>query len=67
LTRGLRREEVAALAGVGTTWDTWLEQARDIRPSERTFRNIARALQLDKVETKYLLDLALEHSPPQAS
>jgi transcriptional regulator with XRE-family HTH domain len=61
LTPGLRREEVAEIAGVGTTWYTWLEQARDIRPSERTLRRIARALQLDKPETKYLLDLGLEH------
>jgi len=28
---GLRREEVASLAGVGLTWYTWLEQGRDIR------------------------------------
>jgi transcriptional regulator with XRE-family HTH domain len=63
LTPGLRREEVAELAGIGTTWYTWLEQARDIRPSDRTLRRIARALQLDKLETKYLLDLGLEHAP----
>jgi transcriptional regulator with XRE-family HTH domain len=63
LTPGLRREEVAELAGVGTTWYTWLEQARDIRPSERTVRRIARALQLSKTETQYLIDLALEHTP----
>jgi transcriptional regulator with XRE-family HTH domain len=29
-TPGLRREEVAQLAGVGVTWYTWLEQGRDI-------------------------------------
>jgi transcriptional regulator with XRE-family HTH domain len=63
LTPGLRREEVAEQAGVGTTWYTWLEQARDIRPSERTLRRIARALRLDKTETKYLLDLAVEQPP----
>jgi transcriptional regulator with XRE-family HTH domain len=66
LTSGLRREEVAELAGVGTTWYTWLEQARDIRPSEVTLLSIARALQLTKVETKYLLDLALERGPRTA-
>ena len=32
-TPGLRREEVAQLAGVGVTWYTWLEQGRDINPS----------------------------------
>jgi transcriptional regulator with XRE-family HTH domain len=63
LTPGLRREEVAELSGVGTTWYTWLEQARDVRPSEITLCNIARALRLSKVERKYLLDLALERAP----
>jgi transcriptional regulator with XRE-family HTH domain len=63
LTSGLRREEVAELAGVGTTWYTWLEQARDIRPSEVTLLRIARALQLNAVEKRYLLDLALECAP----
>jgi transcriptional regulator with XRE-family HTH domain len=61
LTPGLRREEVAELAGVGTTWYTWLEQARDIRPSEITLQRISRALQLRPVERKYLFSLALEH------
>src|SRR5262249_27795992 len=60
LTPGLRREEVAELAGIGARWDTWLEQARDIRPSERTLRNIARVLQLDQLEKEYFLKLALE-------
>ena len=32
-TPGLRREEVAQLAGVGLSWYTWLEQGRDIKPS----------------------------------
>ena len=32
-TPGLRREELAALAGVGVSWYTWLEQGRDIHPS----------------------------------
>jgi transcriptional regulator with XRE-family HTH domain len=63
LTSGLRREEVAELAGVGTTWYTWLEQARDIRPSEVTVNSIARALRLTKVERGYLLDLALGRAP----
>jgi transcriptional regulator with XRE-family HTH domain len=62
-TPGLRREEVAALAGIGAAWYTWLEQARDIRPSEGTLRRIARALQLNDTERKYVLELALEHTP----
>jgi transcriptional regulator with XRE-family HTH domain len=67
LTPGLRREEVAELAGVGTTWYTWLEQARDIRPSEVTLRRIGRALQLTKPETRYLLELGLERAPKTPS
>jgi transcriptional regulator with XRE-family HTH domain len=63
LTSGLRREEVAERAGLGTTWYTWLEQARDIRASEVTLHRIARALQLTKAEERYFLDLALERAP----
>jgi transcriptional regulator with XRE-family HTH domain len=63
LTSGIRREEVAGLAGVGTTWYSWLEQARDIRPSEVTLLRISRALQLSAPEKKYLLDLGLERTP----
>ena len=62
-TPGLRREEVAELAGIGTAWYTWLEQARDIRPSEGALRHIARALQLSEVERRYLVELATEHMP----
>jgi transcriptional regulator with XRE-family HTH domain len=62
-TPGLRREEVAELAGIGTAWYTWLEQARTIRPSEGALRQIARALQLDETEKKYFLKLALERAP----
>src|SRR6516162_2550434 len=62
LTSGLRREEVAERAGLGSTWYTWLKQARDIHPSEDTLHRIARALQLNKAEKRYLLDLALEHA-----
>jgi hypothetical protein len=62
-TPGLRREEVAELAGIGTAWYTWLEQARDIKPSEGSVRQIARALLLDDTSKRYLLDLALERAP----
>jgi transcriptional regulator with XRE-family HTH domain len=62
-TPGLRREEVAELAGIGTAWYTWLEQARDIRPSDGALRSIARALKLDDIERKYFYDLALERAP----
>jgi transcriptional regulator with XRE-family HTH domain len=62
-TPGLRREEVAELAGIGTGWYTFLEQGRDVRPSEGALRRIAGALQLDHAEKKFLLDLALESAP----
>lgn len=57
-TPGLRREEVAALAGVSTEWYTWLEQARDVQPSAETLKRIAAALRLEAGEAQHLLTLA---------
>lgn len=57
-TPGLRREEVAALAGVSTEWYTWLEQAREVQPSAETLRRIAVALRLEPGATLHLLTLA---------
>lgn len=57
-TPGLRREEVAQLAGVSTTWYTWLEQGRDIKVSASVLDAIAGALRLNADERKYLFDLA---------
>jgi transcriptional regulator with XRE-family HTH domain len=57
-TPGLRREEVAELAGVGTTWYTWLEQARDIQPSSDVLARLGRALRLNGVEMRHLFVLA---------
>lgn len=62
-TPGLRREEVADLAGVGLTWYTWLEQGRDIRVSAAVLSGIARALQLEPGERAHLFRLA-GHAPP---
>lgn len=59
-TPGLRREEVAQLAGISTTWYTWLEQGRDISMSTSVLDCIATALQLTLDERKYLYALALE-------
>jgi transcriptional regulator with XRE-family HTH domain len=56
-TPGLRREEVAQLAGVGTTWYTWLEQARDVRASTEVLEAVARALRLTEAEHRHLLRL----------
>lgn len=57
-TPGLRREEVAGLANVSTEWYKWLEQARDVRASPDTLRQIARALRLQPSETQHLLRLS---------
>ena len=57
-TPGLRREEVAQLAGVGVTWYTWLEQGRDINPSAQVLEAIARTLQFDSHEHSHLFTLA---------
>jgi len=59
-TPGLRREEVAALAGVSTTWYTWLEQGRDIQASPNVLDAIASALRLTHDERNYLYGLAME-------
>ena len=57
-TPGLRREEVAQLAGVSVTWYTWLEQGRDISASPQVIDAIARALLLDRDDHRHLRDLA---------
>jgi transcriptional regulator with XRE-family HTH domain len=57
-TPGLRREELATIAGVGVTWYTWLEQGRDIRVSAETLDRIAAALRLTPTDTAYLFSLA---------
>ncbi|MCW5620570.1 MAG: helix-turn-helix domain-containing protein [Burkholderiales bacterium] len=62
-TPGLRRDEVALLAGVGTTWYTWLEQGRDVRPSAEVLNALAQALQLDRAERQHLFILAGRPSP----
>jgi transcriptional regulator with XRE-family HTH domain len=56
-TPGLRREEVALLAGVSHTWYTWLEQGRDIRPSRQVVDALARTLRLTPAEHEYVLRL----------
>src|SRR5262249_28047176 len=53
-TKGLRREEVAQLAGVSTTYYTFLEQGRDLRPSWEVLDAIARALRLNPAERAHL-------------
>lgn len=57
-TPGLRREEVAALAGVSVSWYTWLEQGRDIRTSPELIERLAKTLQLTASDTDYLYRLS---------
>jgi transcriptional regulator with XRE-family HTH domain len=56
-TPGLRREEVARIAGVGTTWYTWLEQGRDVRASRSVLEAIADALRMTAAERSHLIVL----------
>ena len=57
-TPGLRREEVAELAGIGVDWYIRLEQGRAVSPSVTTIEALARALHLGKVEHAHLRALA---------
>lgn len=63
-TPGLRREEVAALAGVGLTWYTWFEQGRNIHVSEKFLLSVAHSLKLDDAECSHLFLLAHKRPPP---
>ena len=63
-TPGLRREEVAALAGVGLTWYTWLEQGREISVSQDLLLRISKILKLDDAECCHLFLLAQQRPPP---
>jgi len=57
-TPGLRREEVALLAGVGVTWYTWLEQGRGINASTQVLDAVANTLRLDRAEREHMYQLA---------
>ncbi|MBB4892535.1 transcriptional regulator with XRE-family HTH domain [Streptomyces olivoverticillatus] len=67
-TPGLRREEVAVLAGVGASWYQWLEQGRDITVSPQVLDSVARVLRLDEMERRHLYVLAGLNPPlPQTA
>ncbi|MFD6424238.1 helix-turn-helix transcriptional regulator [Streptomyces sp. NPDC060198] len=57
-TPGLRREEVAVLAGVGVSWYQWLEQGRDITVSPQVLDSVGRVLRLTSAERRHLYVLA---------
>jgi transcriptional regulator with XRE-family HTH domain len=62
-TPGLRREEIAQLANIGTSWYVALEQGRNVQPSEQVLESLAQALRLTFAERRHLFLLA----QPQAS
>ncbi|MFF8785859.1 helix-turn-helix transcriptional regulator [Streptomyces sp. NPDC015125] len=61
-TPGLRRGEVAELAGISSSWYAWLEQGR-VRTSEQVLRSVARALRLDEAETAHVLSFIEDAAP----
>jgi transcriptional regulator with XRE-family HTH domain len=63
-TPGLRREELAQLAGLSVTWYTWIEQGRDISVSRQVIESLAGALRLSEPERAHLLTLAGLALPP---
>lgn len=65
-TRGLRREEVADLAGISVSWYTWLEQGRKIQASDQVLGALSAALQLSADQRDYLLTLGHENTHSSA-
>jgi transcriptional regulator with XRE-family HTH domain len=63
-TPGLRREDVAALAGVSVTWYTWLEQGRAIKVSAEVLERICATLQMSSEERDYIFALVQHRAPP---
>lgn len=66
-TPGLRREEVAVLAGVGTSWYVQLEQGRDITVSASVLDAVSRTLRLAPLEREHLYRLAGANPPDGAA
>ncbi|ERK71706.1 hypothetical protein N136_01933, partial [Leifsonia aquatica ATCC 14665] len=62
---GLRREEVAMLAGISAEYYLRLEQGRDRNPSGQVLRSVARVLQLDEEATAHLLGLVRADERPR--
>jgi transcriptional regulator with XRE-family HTH domain len=62
-TPGLRREEVAQLAGVSVDYYVRLEQGRKVQPSAAVLNALAKALQLDEDEHRHMVALASQEQP----
>lgn len=65
-TPGLRREEVALLAGISATWYTRIEQGRDVSVSLAALRRIADALKLGSAARRHVLELAGHLEPARS-
>ncbi|MEU6426782.1 helix-turn-helix transcriptional regulator [Microbispora sp. NPDC046973] len=63
-TPGLRREEVATLAAISPTYLAFLEQGRDVRPSQQVLDALAGALRLSAAERAHLHELVHRAAPP---
>lgn len=63
-SRGLRREDVAALAGLSATYFTWLEQGRNVHPSAEVLERLSAVLRLSPAERDYLFNLVQLRPPP---
>jgi transcriptional regulator with XRE-family HTH domain len=66
-TPGLRREELAAKAGISTIWCAWIEQGREVQASPHTLSRLAAALALTESERARLFELAGRPDPEQRS
>ena len=62
-TPGLRREELAQLSGVSSTWLSWIEQGREISVSATALGRLARVMRLTPAERAYLFDLGGRRDP----
>ena len=62
-TPGLRREELAQLCSISSTWITWIEQGRPVSASAAMLDRLASALQLTPSERRYLFTLAGKLDP----
>ena len=62
-TPGLRREEVAQLCGMSSTWYSWIEQGRDISLSAGSLARLSDALRLTAAERAYLFELSRRRDP----
>ena len=62
-TPGLRREEVAQLCDISTTWYTWIEQGRPVTVSPAVLARLASVLRLQRAERHYLFELAESADP----